>query len=232
MTNFTDIIHPDLRTQFLLRAKADIEEAVEASKAKGTKQRLHLFLEWHYPFFDKRVQSILMERHPEKSPEFNCIPCHAIHAFFWAEQGVWFAYGPATLADVRVVTAIISPYFLHDLKWFLRLQTAIAENVENILNIRDEYATHEMKLQAWRNVCADRDLHPSVWLDGTPFLRKKKQQKEDRPGQNPMKSVRVSATKINKERRELFQKWLPCWEDELQLLTKLLQISSEVDPIL
>ena len=55
----------NMNTEILMRARSVVAEALEAAEAfRGNRKQL--FLESHYPFFDKDVQSILAERHPDR----------------------------------------------------------------------------------------------------------------------------------------------------------------------
>src|ERR1044072_7491190 len=81
----------DENVDVLLFARTLVKETLDAAETKQQRP-VSLFLEWHYPCFQKNIQTILMERHPEKHMQFKSAPWYPIDAYLWAEQHVWAGY--------------------------------------------------------------------------------------------------------------------------------------------
>src|SRR5437016_12712095 len=86
------IFDPDPRREILLHALREVQQMLEAP---AERMQVSLFLPTHYPFFDEAVQSILMERHPEKWR--GGTSCYAVDAYLWAEQYGWIGYSEFSL---------------------------------------------------------------------------------------------------------------------------------------
>ena len=199
LPKYKSVVHPDPETEFLMRARAVVEETVEFEKSRSRKP-VSLFLEWHYPFFDADVQGILKERHPETMTPPKVASWYPIDAYIWAEQHVWIAYDDSPLKDTRLLEEHSSFYLANDLRWFSRLLAAIAAVVERIIDVqRKADVSHETRLQEWRNRYSESEERPTIWLEGTQF-RERATKRRKGQGEDPMESVRVTASHINKQR--------------------------------
>lgn len=87
-----------------------------------------LFIETNYPFFDKAVQIVMDQRHPDK---WSGSAEYAIHAYLCAEQMVWKAFDQSAF---KALLRIEDQYFLsRDIGWFCRLVATISDAVEKIM---------------------------------------------------------------------------------------------------
>ena len=65
---------------------------------------------------------------------------------------------------------------------------------------------------------------PSAWLQDTAMLKAaKKKAVNNLSGENPSNSIRVTAARINRNRRAVFARWLPSWQAELEYIEGLLR---------
>jgi hypothetical protein len=169
------------------------------------------------PLFDRQVQGILSERHPDRFAAWQRDCPYAVDAYIWAEQYAWIAYDDSPFRTVSVVEEFAGFYFVHDLHWFSRLLTAIGAVVERILAASGGQASHEERLQIWRNILSQEpscDPRPSKWLEGNRFIANRS--KKDRVKQS--NSLRASASRINRQRRTTFRHWAPLWKAEIESL--------------
>jgi hypothetical protein len=214
-------VHADPKTEFLMRALAEVEGIAQRWEANQPGERRSLFLEGHYPFFDEQVQLILLERHPDQCLAYQGDPAYAVDAYIWAEQYAWIAYDDSPFKTCLFVEEFAGFYFVHDLRWFARLLVAIADVLERILRFAPERATHEARLQIWRNDRAQRpesEPKPLSWLSGTSFILKAAKKTRT----NQANSIRASAGRINHKRRIIFGRWFPLWKAEIRHLRRQL----------
>jgi hypothetical protein len=114
-------------------------------------------------------------------------------------------------------------YFTRDLRWFARLLAATAEVVERMASSGQEELTHEERLQGWRNDWSQRPEPQSgrrTWLEGTQFMA---QTSRNSP-RGKRNSIRVTANKINHDRRAIFELWVPLWKAEIEHLKQQLSM--------
>ncbi len=192
-----------------------LREVQQMLEAPGERMQVSLFLPTHYPFFDEAVQSILMERHPEK---WRDMPYYAVDAYIWAEQYGWIGYSDFPLKSPVSIEEHASFYFTYDLCWFSRLLTAIAKSIESILQVNPAEAPRATLLQGWLNTFSETSKRPSLWLEGTPLQENASKDNAEKR----RNSIRVSAAKVNRRRRTIFAHWRGCWEAELRHLESLL----------
>jgi hypothetical protein len=105
-------VDPDPEREILLRAHREVQQILQARQEQT---EVKLFLPLHYPFFDKNVQRVLLERHPTNCPKAGC---YAGDAYLWAEQYAWIAYRDLAIRSHGGVAAQASFYFAYDLRWF------------------------------------------------------------------------------------------------------------------
>jgi hypothetical protein len=217
MPGYKTIVHPDRTIEVLAKALKETEQIVQEWEGSLSIEPLSLFLEGHYPFFDRQVQDILSERHPDRFAAWERDCPYAVDAYIWAEQYAWIAYDDTPFRTVSIAEEFAGFYFVHDLHWFSRLLTAIAVAVERILAARGGQASHEERLQIWRNILSQEppsDPPPSKWLEGNRFIDN--HSKEHRVKQS--NSLRASASRINRHRRATFRRWAPLWKAEIESL--------------
>jgi hypothetical protein len=197
-----------------------LKEATIKQRPKAT-----LFLRLHYPFFEEKVQSILMERHPDNYPMVNDHPWYAVDAYLIAEQYALTAFGEEPLNTLNLIEGAAQLYFVLDLLWFSRLLQSITNVFQTFQNSTvPDLSTWASKLQGWNNIYSKTDKTPPQWFKGTPFLESAQEHNRQSPGKkNRMASVTVIAAKANKTRRVIFQRWLPYWQCNLQRLDVLLK---------
>ena len=208
--------------EILAQALAELRTVTQDWESKRPKKPLTLFLEGHYPFFDKKVQRILMERHPECWAAYPGAPGYAVDAYIWAEQYVWTSYDDSPLRSCAALEEFADFYFVHDLSWFARLLASIAAAVEKVLRFGAGGATLETRLQSWRNARSDFRADPgppSTWLEGTHFLGC--MAKSTKP--KAMNSIRATASRINHDHKDIFRAWYPVWKHALEQLEQQLK---------
>ncbi len=212
--NYEAVCDQDLTREVLLRARWEIQGMLEASNQRT---RVSLFLPYHYPFFHKSVQRVLMERHPEKR---QYVPAnYAVDGYLWAEQLAWVAYDDSPLRNPAMFEEHASFYFTHDLRWFSRLLTSITDAIEPMLKGIDSAGPRVVALQAWVNQFGEGREAPSAWLRDTVILKAaKKKAISNLSGENASNSIRVTAARINRDRRAIFARWLPSWQAELEYI--------------
>ena len=222
----------DIHVEVLADARKAVNEIVHEGE-QPPPARISLFLEQHYPFFDEEVQSILRARHPDHEPRVVRDSAYAMDAYLWAEQYGWLAYDDSSFKDSQFIDHHASLYLTGDLRWFSRLLTGIAAAIEKCIHCAQSGpglgTTHEIRLQRWRNFYVvtegnEEIKKPNQWLAGTKFGATAIRYK----GRSPNPSLRVSAARINKQRRTILKSWLPCWKAELRVLDDLLQYEARL----
>lgn len=217
MPGYKTIVHPDRRIEVLTRALKETENIVQEWEGSLSVEPLSLFLEGHYPFFDRQVQGILSERHPDRFAAWKRDCPYTVDAYIWAEQYSWIAYDDSPFRTVSVFEEFAGFYFVHDLRWFSRLLTAIAAVVERMLAASGGQASHEERLQIWRNILSEQppsNPPPSKWLEGNRFIANRSRMDRVKLSN----SLRASASRINRHRRATFRHWAPLWKAEIKHL--------------
>src|SRR6266404_6310848 len=111
---YMSIVHPNRDVQVLARALKETQDIVGRWKRDAPEEPLSLFLEGHYPFFDERVQSILLERHPDRFATSQADWPYAIDAYIWAERYAWTAYDDSPFKTGRSFEEFADFYFVND----------------------------------------------------------------------------------------------------------------------
>jgi hypothetical protein len=202
---------------FWTAARSTVQKILK--DAKGKQPPATLFLRLHYPFFDDKVQKVLMQRHPEPGQiNSGFAPWYAVEAYLIAEQFGLVAYGNGSPKTFELLGDSAQFYSFCDLRWFSQLMVAVTGVFERMQMVSGLGADPiALKLQEWNNHFSQSDESPCRWLDGSEFLERLKKYKK-----SPLNSVRVSAATENRKREDIFQSWLPCWQAELQRLNERL----------
>ena len=218
MARKSNICQLDPHSRVLVSARDEVRRVIAACNQPT---KASLFLPEHYPFFGKRVQALLMERHPESRAK---VPLgYAVDAYLWAEQYGWISYDDSPMRSPVLFEEFASFYFTSDLRWYSGLLNAVAECIELML-CTPEDGPREVVLQAWYNRFTGEGKIPSQWLEGTKAVEHaKKMVQQNASAKDPRCSWRVSAARINEKRRSILQLWLPGWRAELKWLNQLLR---------
>jgi hypothetical protein len=190
---------------------------VEWGKPTGQRRRLSLFLEFNFPFVDKKVQKILMERHPQSNLASTLLkqnPWYPIHAYLFAEQYGWIALGEQnTISSLFPLPEMTDWIFVKDLVWFSSLLAAVGGAIIEQIRIAPTDSKWGKRLQAWRLDCDRLQKTPKQWLEGTSELKFVR-------AFNKTNDVKITpiAGQENSRRRKVFSKWTSCWQAELRYL--------------
>lgn len=205
----------------LKRLRYDVEQTLAEAQNKmiAKKGSFQLFVEHHWLYFDKEVQIVLMERHPEITSWVRHKEIHyAVDAYLWAEQYVFTAYseGDAFTKDAFICAKFANPFFVEDLHWFSRLLVAMSRAVESTPEDPNaEGITNKTRLQVWRNHIFQKSVPPEKWLEGTT--------QGDLARKEADLSITSTASALSATRKTIFKKWQPSWEAELASLNYLIE---------
>ena len=215
-------MNDELLAQASLAVTRYLQSEVETILATWKKRKpLHLFLEFHFPFVNRKVQKVLMERAPfgeSASQWLRDNPRYPINAYLMAEAIAWISCGPKNgMVSLFPLTEMVEWFQLNDLQWFSKLLATVADAIETQIEI-DPKSPMPKALQAW---CLERDKlqdPAKQWLQGTP-------DGDDRlaaigmKNENPdrFEPIRIPpvAGQENGRRRKIFKKWADCWRAEL-----------------
>jgi hypothetical protein len=205
----------ECKIKFYKLALQDVETTLAEAKSRKS-NRTTLFLERHWPFFEKQVQVILLQRHPDNWGYSTENPCYPIDAYLLAEQYVWTTYDTVIGTTLHPIDEIAEIFFLRDLRWFAQLLESVADVVEKTYDSPSSYQSHKQKLIFWQGNFKKHEKKPAKWFEGTSRIEFISKQRDTII--NPSGTYRSTASKYNAKNRRRFAVWVPSWKAEVTLL--------------